>query len=435
MTARTIDVAALIEREPVRRLQILVMLQCTVVVILDGFDVQSIAFTGPAIARELSIPPARMGALFGAGMIGMVVGTLTIGPLGDRFGRKPAIVGSVASFGAFSLATAVAQSFEHLLVLRFLTGLGLGGAIPNLTALVAEYAPSRWRPMMISVIFLGIPLGGLLGAGLTAELLPFYGWRVVFVIGGVLPLAVSLMLLASLPESTRYLATRGDRGREIARILGRMFPRQTFRDTDIFVTPDPPRGGFPIRRLFEDGRACDTAVLWGGFFLNLVVVYYLISWIPSLIVHAGFPVEKGALASLALNLGGLCGCLALPALVGPLGARRVLRAGFVAASIGVAAIGQATTLSSILVLTFVGGFLTFGTQVVINGMAAALYPTEIRATGVGWAFGIGRIGSVLGPVAGGFLLALGYSTPVYFFLFGALLALAATIAGLMRHGS
>ena len=433
MSQRTIDVTTLIDGEPVGRLQLLVMLLCAVVVVLDGFDVQAIAFTGPAIADEFGIAPASMGALFAAGLIGMVVGTLVVGPLGDLLGRKPAILVSVAAFGFFSLSTVMARNLQDLIILRFLTGVGLGGAIPNLTALVAEFAPLAWRAVMISVIFLGIPLGGLFGGMLTAELIPRLGWRAIFVIGGVLPLVVGGVLVVLLPESIRYLAARGGGSSAVGRTLSRMYPGRGYSSADRFVVAEAPQQGFPVRRLLTEGRARDTLLLWLAFFMNLMVVYYLISWVPSLIVHAGFGIEKGALAAVALNLGGLAGCLALPALVRRFGSKAVIRAGFGIGAVGVAAMGQATSLVAILVMTFIGGFFTFGTQVALNAFAASLYPTEIRATGVGWAFGVGRIGSVLGPVIGGFFLAFGWETPAYFLFFGGFLAVAAAGVSWIRH--
>lgn len=430
---RVIDVAAVIDRERVGALQFFVMALCTLLVILDGFDLQIIAFTTPAIAKEWNIAPAAFGPVFAAGLVGMILGTFVFGPLGDRRGRKPMIVVSVTIFGLFSLLTAYAQGYTQLLSLRLLTGIGLGGALPNAAALIAEYAPARWRPVMVSMIFLGIPLGGLLGGGLAASLLPTLGWRALYVLGGVLPLMLVPVLAAMLPESIRFLAARGDRGARVAGILARIHAAGGYSAADRFSLPESPRRGFPVRHLFTEGRARDTLLLWIMFFLNLTVVYYLINWIPSLLVDAGFSVQKGALAAVALNLGGAVGCAVVGYLMRRYGTRRLIAASFLAGSVCVVAIGQGGgAFAFIMVMTFLGGLLTFGAMVGMIALAAALYTTEMRATGVGWAFGVGRIGSIVGAVMGGVLLALAWGMPRYFLFFGVLLLIAAVALSAMR---
>lgn len=431
---RNVDVAAVIDRERVSHLQLLVIALCMIVVILDGFDVQTIAFTGTAIAKEWGLAPARLGPLFAAGMVGMLFGALVIGPLGDRSGRKPALLASVGIFALFSLATAFARGYEQLLALRILTGFGLGGAVPNLTALVAEYAPSRWRSVMISVILLGVPLGGLLGGALTAKLLPLFGWRSIFVAGGLLPLAMMPALAVAVPESIRFLVGRGDGSEaQIGRILNRIHPAGTYTTEDRFIHTEPARKGFPVRHLFTEGRARDTLLIWAAFFINSVVVLNLMNWIPALAVGAGFTMDEGTFALLMLNLGGLAGPLALAYLVRKSGSRRIITMAFLAATAAVAVIGQGgTRLAFMVVITFVAGFFTYGNQIALYALAANLYPTEVRSTGVGWTLGIGRVGAIVGPLLGGVLLALHWEIPLYFLFFGTLLLIAAAATGSIR---
>lgn len=433
-TLRTVDVAAIIDREGVSTLQLFIMALCMMVVILDGFDVQTIAFTGAAIAKEWEIAPARLGPLFAAGMVGMLVGAFTIGPLGDRSGRKPTLLASVGMFGLFSLATAFACGYEQLLTLRFLTGLGLGGAVPNLTALVAEYVPRRWRAVMISVILLGVPLGGLLGGVLTAKLLPMFGWRSIFAAGGLLPLAMVPVLALTVPESIRFLVAHGDgSGARICKILARIHPAGGYTGEDRFIHPEPVHKGFPVRHLFTEGRAHDTLLIWAAFFTNSVVVLNLMNWIPSLAVEAGFAMEKGTLALMVLNLGGLVGPLALAHLACKYGSRRVIALGFLASTVAVAAIGQGGAWPAFMIATtFVAGFFTYGNQIAIYALAVNLYPTEVRSTGVGWTLGIGRVGAIVGPMLGGLLLALQWGMPLYFLFFGILLVIAAAAIASIR---
>lgn len=431
---RNVDVAAVIDRESVSHLQLLVIALCMIVVILDGFDVQTIAFTGTAIAKEWGLAPAHLGPLFAAGMVGMLFGALVIGSLGDRSGRKPALLASVTIFALFSLATAFARGYEQLLALRILTGFGLGGAVPNLTALVAEYAPSRWRSVMISVILLGVPLGGLLGGALTAKLLPVFGWRSIFVAGGLLPLAMMPALAVAVPESIRFLVGRGDGSEaQICRILSRVHPEGGYTSEDHFIDPKPARTGFPVHHLFTDGRAHDTLLIWVAFFINSIVVLNLMNWIPSLAVAAGFTINEGTLALMMFNFGGLSGPLPLAYLTRKYGSRRVIAFSFVAGTAVVAAVGQVGHWRALMIaVNFVAGLFTSSNQIAIYALAANFYPTEVRSTGVGWTLGIGRVGAIIGPLLGGALLAFQWTIPLYFLLFGTLLLIPAAAIGSIR---
>lgn len=409
-----------------------VLALCTLVILLDGFDVQAIAFTAPAIARDWSLAPGSLGPVFAAGLVGMAGGALLIGPLGDRYGRRAALIASVLAFGLFTLATAFARSVPELIALRVLTGLGLGGALPNATALMTEYAPARHRQFAIAVIFLGIPLGGMLGGVVANALVPRWGWPAVFVAGGVAPLLLAPVLVLALPESVRFLLLRPGRWPAAARALAAL---GLAGDPAQYATRERAPAGAPVRRLFEEGRAADTLKLWVVFFFNLMAVYFLISWIPTLLVEEGYGLHRATQTSVLLNLGGAVGPLVLAALTVRYGTRRPLAAYFLAGAAAVAAVGQVGgSLPAVMAFTFLAGFFTFGAQISMNALAAEIYPTAARATGVGWALGIGRLGSIFGPVVGGALVALALGLPVYFGLFGALLLIAGlACAAIRRH--
>lgn len=399
------------------------MVLCTLVILLDGLDVQAIAFTAPAIAGEWSLAPGRLGPVFGAGLVGMAVGALLVGPLGDRYGRRTAVLASVLTFGVFTLLTARAGNLETLIVLRVLTGLGLGGALPNVTALMTEYAPARRRQLAVAVIFLGIPFGGMLGGVLANVLVPRFGWQAVFVVGGLAPLALLPVLARMLPESVRFALHQPHGAARAAALIERLGLPGTPADYVGAVVAAPAVG---VRGLFAAGRRADTLLLWGVFFLNLMAVYFLISWIPTLLVQAGHGAARATLTSVLLNLGGAIGPLVLAALSARLGTRWPLVAWFCAAAVSVGVLGQVEArLGWVMVMTFLAGFFTFGAQISMNALAAGMYPTPVRATGVGWALGIGRLGSILGPVIGGALVGLALGFEVYFGLFGILLVAAA----------
>ena len=428
-----VDVA--ISQGPVRPLQWLVMVLCTLVVIFDGFDVQAIAFTAPVLATEWNLAPGQLGPVFAIGLLGMCIGALVLGPVGDWVGRKTAILLSVAIFSLFSLLTATANGYEQLFIYRLLTGLGLGGALPNATALIAEFAPKRLRGLMISVIFLGIPIGGMAGGMLAASLIPLWGWQSVFVLGGIGPLLLLPVLAIWLPESMGFLAGLGAKGEQR---LNRLSARLEI-DSSVLSTPnqsaDEPK--LPLAQLFKGGLAGDTLLLWAAFFVNLMAIYFLISWIPSLLVKAGYGVSDGAYTAVALNVGGMVGPLVLAYLIARFGSRLSLVVYFICAGVSLGLLGRSgESLQLMMVMTFFAGFFTFGAQIGLNVLAASIYPTSARSTGVGWALGVGRVGSILGPILGGILLGLGWAMPDYFGLFGlVLLVVVFFMLMLKRHQS
>lgn len=430
-----VNVSDVIDHSNMGALQWLVMLFCTLVVVLDGFDVQAIAFTAPDIAADLGIAKHQFGTLFSAGLIGMAIGALVVGPVGDRLGRKVAIIGCLVTFGIFTLATAWASSYMQLLVLRLLTGIGLGGALPNVTALMSEYANRVWRNMAISIMFLGIAIGGVVGSLLAGGLIPVWGWQSVYVVGGALPLIAALVLGWVMPESIRYLANCGGRNEQIATTLNRIHPGGNYHAGQEFVVEQAPADSGPIRQLFAPGYGRDTLLLWAAFFTNLIVVYFLISWTPTLFSALSDEPGQAVKGALILNLGGAVGPLLLAWLTSRYGSKRMLPLIFLLGTVTIIVTGQVThSLSLVTVGIFLAGFFTFGAQIGMNALAASIYPTASRATGVGWALGIGRWGSILGPIIGGAMLARELGMPVYFTFFGSILLLSAlAIFAVGRH--
>lgn len=430
-----VRLADLIEQRRLSPMQFGVMLLCTVIIVLDGFDVQAMAFTATAVATEYGIARGDMGPLFAAGLIGMAIGALVVGPLGDRLGRKTALRFSVLTFGIFTLATAFATSYEMLFLLRLLTGIGLGGALPNATALMTEYAPSRLRNFAIAVIFLGIPLGGILGGVLAAELIPRFGWPSVFIVGGILPLLLVPLLELFLPESLRFMATLGEPGRHrVLQVLRRLDPATEWPPETTLEAPEPMPQGFPVARLFDAGYARDTVLLWAAFFTNLMVIYFLISWTPLLVRDAGFSDRAATQTAVLLNVGGAVGPLLLAWFVARLGSRLSLAGIFLLGAVATATAGQFThSLPALMTVIFFAGFFSFAGQISLNALAASMYPTQARATGVGWALGIGRLGSILGPLVGGTLVGLELGMPVYFVTFGSVLLVTVVVLLLVKR--
>ncbi|MBC7163315.1 MAG: MFS transporter [Immundisolibacter sp.] len=369
---------------------------CLLVIVLDGFDMLVIALTAPAIAADWGLSAQRLGPLFAAGILGMIGGSVLIAPLGDRLGRVRVLMLCCGLFGLFAGLTALAGGYWSLLGLRLLTGLGLGGAVPNATALISEHASPRRRPLLVSVGLVGFSVGGMLCAGLAVPLLPRFGWRSLYLVGGVLPLLLIPVLWRFLPEAPAA-------ARELA----------------------PGRSG-GVRRLLAADLGPDTRRLWLGFFINMMVMFFLANWVPYLAGQAGFSAHQGSLAALALNLGGVVGPLLLAALCQRLDARRVIGTAFVLAAASLVAVGYATgSFGVYLAAAALAGFFVFGAQIALHALAAAAYPTALRATGIGWALGCGRVGSVFGPLLGGELLRSGVPLQYYFSGFGLVVLLAA----------
>jgi len=351
---------------------------------LDGFDTQAIAYVAPSIAEDWKLQPGAFGPIFGGGLLGLTIGALFLSPLADRVGRKAVIVGCVFMFGSCSLLTIQADNLQQLLVYRLLTGIGLGGAMPNIIALTNEYAPSHAKATMVTVMFCGFPLGSTLGGLLTAPLIQAYGWRSVFFVGGAIPLVLTPILMFFLPESTRFLATRADSRAQQRR--------------------------FPVLELFRDGRARRTLVVWTVFFMNLLVMYFLVNWLPSLLRNTGLPLEIAILSTALLNLGGVVGGIALGRLIDRRDPYLILGAAYAAAAAFIGLIASCTSnVPILLVATAFAGMGVSGAQIGMNAVTAASYPTAIRSTAIGWALGVGRVGSILGPTIGGVLLGLGWS--------------------------
>ncbi len=436
VTARNVNVGEVIDQAEIGRTHLLVLSVCALVAILDGFDLQAIAFTGPVIAQQWKIEATALGVIFSAALAGMTCGAALTGLLGDYYGRKVAIGVSVAIFGSFTLATALADSYTQLLVYRFLTGVGVGGAIPSITTLTAEYAPAHLRVKLIALVSIGIPLGGVFGGLLAAQLIPRWGWESVFYVGGVLPLLLLVVVAKMLPESPHFLVTKGgeEAHRMIRQLLNSIHPAGHYTPRDAFFVPETPVAGNKIGQLLGDGLARNTLLLWLAFFINLFALFFLMTWLPALLLKSGFVISKAINVSVLFSLGGAIGALLLAQLMTRYGSRRMLVVFFALAAFLCAVVVRSveTSASFLMLIIFLSGFLTLSAQIGMNTLAAALYPAGIRATGVGWALGLGRIGAVSGPVIGGMLISLQLIIQDYFLLFGLVLAIAAVAVALMQ---
>jgi MFS transporter, AAHS family, 4-hydroxybenzoate transporter len=409
-----VDVVAFIDQQPVGGFQIKLLLTCAAVLFLDGFDTLAIGYVAPALAKEWGLTKVALGPVFSAGLFGLMIGALLFGPLADRIGRKKIIIFSTLAFGIGTLVTAFVQDVNSLLAIRFLTGLGLGGAMPNVIAMTSEFNPRRRRATMVMIMFCGFSVGAALGGFLAAGLIPQFGWRSVFVVGGIVPLLLVPVLALRLPESVRFLVLTGRAPQQVAQLLGWIGPKASFTAATRFVVNEPELTGIPVLHLFRGGRTLATLLLWVVFFMSLLDLYFLSNWLPTVLNDLGASVSAAAVIGSMLQVGGIVGTFALGSIIDRFSFRALALVYFIAV-FAVGAIGQLG--HSVILVTlaiFAAGFCIVGGQIAANALAAAFYPTAVRATGVGWALGIGRVGSIIGPLVGGVLLSMKWSAAEVF---------------------
>jgi AAHS family 4-hydroxybenzoate transporter-like MFS transporter len=382
---------------------------------MDGFDVQALGYVLPAVSQELGVSPGSLGAALGAGNFGMLVGSLVFTILGDKIGRRPVLIGATLFFGVLTMLTARATSVEQLVALRFLAGLGLGSIMPTATALIGEYSPRRKRVTLMMGVTVGFTAGGVLAGVVAAWLVPEFGWRSVFIVGGVIPLFIAGLMFALLPESLQWLALRGGDRERLLRPLRRIDPAMTSSPDTTFVVAEHDHRGVPLVHLFRDGRGGVTLMLWLINFLNILNLYALSGWLTTVIRAADYSTRASVLIGTLLQVGGTLGAFGIAWGINRRGFAPVLSASFALASLSIAAIGQVIggglAPGLLAALVFVAGWCVIGGQPGLNALAASYYPTRIRSTGLGWTLGIGRIGGIVGPVLGGILLERQWTTP------------------------
>ncbi|NIE63256.1 MFS transporter [Burkholderia sp. Ax-1719] len=414
-SADAVDIKGFIDARRMSGYQWLVLALCFLIVTLDGLDTAVMGFVAPVVMKEWGIARAAFGPVMSAAMVGLAIGALVAGPSADRIGRKKVLIGSVACFGVFSLLCAFANTPGQLVALRFLTGLGLGAAMPNSTTLLSEYVPSKSRSLLLTIMFTGFNFGSGAGGFVAAALIPHFGWRGVFVCGGVLPILFVPVLMGLLPESARFLLVRRFSVERIAATLSRVTGHRFGADSR-FTSPEPVVAAkAPVRMLFADGYAMSTLMLWVTYFMGLLIIYLLTGWLPTLIKDAGLPVERAAAITGMFQLGGTVGAIVVGFAMDRLDRNAVIGAAYLLGGVFIFALGMGTLKSGMLtVLVACAGFFMSGAQTGLNALAPTCYPTRARATGVSWMLGFGRLGGILGSFVGGVLLSLGFSFSTVF---------------------
>ncbi|CCP03252.1 Putative AAHS family MFS transporter [Erwinia amylovora Ea644] len=412
-----IDIRALINQQTLSSYQKRIIAMSFAVVAMDGMDIAMMGFIAPTLKSAWGVTNHQLGAVISAALIGLALGAMLAGPLADRFGRRLIIIYSVCGFALCTLGTAFSQNLDQMMFLRFMTGLGLGAAMPNVGTLVAEYAPERKRAFLVTVVFCGFTFGAASGGFAASWLIPNYGWNAVLIMGGVLPLLLVPLLLRCLPESVRFMIASNAPTAQIRQIVEKMHPG-IISDSTVFTRNELAAGEGAIKVVLSRRYLFGSMMLWGSYFMGLFLVYLIGSWLPSLVEDIGMTVSQAALVTAVYQAGGTLGSLFAGWMMDRFNANLALAGIYFSGAIATVCIGYAPAdtlmLSSI---AFCSGFCLNGANTGMNALSANFYPTHARATGSSWMHGVGRVGAILSAFAGAQMLSLGWNiTDVFSFL-------------------
>ena len=394
-------VQLLINAQPFSRYQKLIFAICFAIVLFDGFDTAVAGFLAVSLQNEWHISKQALAPVLTAALLGLSIGSLLAGPVADKYGRKIVIGISVSFFGITCMASALVSNLDQLVVLRLLTGLGLGAALPNVVTLMSEYCPDKSRSFITNALFCGFPLGAALGGFISAWMIPHWGWRSVLVAGGLFPLLLSILIFTILPESVKFLAAVGKSAQKIARILSKISAKEV-QESDFLMadkTPHSVTAGLAL--MISRPYIVGTLMLWLTYFMGLMIFYSLINWLPILLKDTGIQAADASLISALFPLGGV-GAIFFGWLMDRFNPNIVVATGYALTAVLLYLIGHVSDSNVYLMLcVFAGGIMMNMSQVSLAALAAAFYPTEARVTGISWMLGIGRFGGV----AGSFLIA------------------------------
>ena len=413
-------------------LQITTVAICLAINMIDGFDVLAIAFTAPAIAKEWGMEPSQLGLLFSSGLVGMTLGSLILGPMADRYGRRPMILGCLVVISLGMLLSAFAIGLWSLSFLRFVTGLGIGGMLASINTLVAEYASDRRRELCISILQSGYPIGATIGGIISTSLIAFYDWRAVFIFGGLLSSVMIVIAWRYVVESIDFLSGQQteDGAQRAQQIMAQMGYEGQRPDR---AGPGHDVKSFSYKALFDKAYLNPTVRIWIAFFCAMFVFYFTVNWTPKVLVDLGLPVGQGISAGVVMNVGGVLGGLTLGYVCYRWDVRHLVAFYMVAAFVSLVLFGLlSASVSVLLIVAFIIGFFLFGSMIGLYTVVPQIYGSDIRTFGTGWAIGMGRIGGVAGPYVAGLIIASGVERGVFFALLSVPILLAAYVVYTIR---
>jgi AAHS family benzoate transporter-like MFS transporter len=383
----------------------LVLFWCALIIVFDGYDLAVIGIALPSIMKNMGVDPTHAGFMVSSALFGMMFGAIFLGTIADRIGRRWAISICVALFSVFTAAAGLAKDPVTFGILRFLAGLGIGGVMPNVVAHMTEYSPKKIRATLVTLMFSGYAVGGLVAAVLGKGLIESYGWQSVFFAAG-LPVLLIPVIMKSLPESMPFLLAKG-RDEELRQIASRLEPSLKAEKTDRFTVPAEDKAdSAPIAHLFHEGRGFSTVMFWVAFFMCLFMVYALSSWLTKLMASAGYSLGSALNFVLALNFGAIIGAVGGGWLADRFHIKYVLAGMYALAAVSITLLGYKMPTAALFIVVGLAGASTIGTQIVANAYTGQFYPMAIRGTGLGWALGIGRSGAIVAPIGIGMLVGM-----------------------------
>lgn len=402
---RQIDVHALADKARFNRFHGLVLFWSALIIIFDGYDLAVVGIALPAIMQSMNVAPTNAGLMVSSALFGMMFGNIILGTIADRIGRRWAVVICVALFSVFTAAAGMTNDPVVFSILRFIAGIGIGGVMPNVVAQMTEYSPLRIRSMMVTLMFSGYSVGGMLAALVGKGMIERFGWPSVFLVAG-LPVLLIPFIFGSFPESMPFLI-RKRRFEELRDIASRLEPGYKPEASDRFALPQEDRAdNAPIRHLFHEGRGFSTFMFWLSFLMCLFMVYALSSWLTKLMASAGFSLGSALTFVLVLNFGAMIGAIGGGWLSDRFPIKHVLIGMYVLAAISITLLGQPLPTPVLFVMVGLAGATTIGTQIVNLAYVGQFYPMAVRSTGIGWALGVGRIGALLAPIVIGTLVGM-----------------------------
>lgn len=432
-----VNIQQAIDDTPFSRFHWVIIVLGFLVLAIDGFDTAAMGYIAPTLSADWGIKKQDLGPVLSAALLGLSFGALLAGPISDRMGRKRVLVFSCLFFGLASLGTAYAETLNMLTFWRFLTGLGLGAAMPNAITLVSEFAPKRCRSMAINTMYCGFPLGAAGGGVISSWLIPSYGWHSVLLAGAIAPLTLTVLLVLFLPESVKYLVHRGKSVAQVKRIAQRFMSGSLEQVTQFYLDEDKvtvKKGS--VAQLFSMPWLPGTLMLWMTYFMGLVIYYVLLSWMPTLMLGMGYPLAESAWLTSLFTFGGTAGILLAGWLMDRWEAHKVVSLGFMLTMLFALALGfEHNHIVLFGALIFLMGITMNGAQSGLQTLAATFYPTHCRATGIAWMQGVGRFGGVAGTMMSAQLLSLQWQADsiLMFLSLPALVAAAATVYKLQRY--
>ncbi len=400
---RKININEFIDNQKFNRFHLSLLLACIFIIVADGYDMFMLGAILPSLMEEWGMDAITAGKIGSYALFGMMIGALVFGPLADKFGRKNVILVCTAIFSIFTFTSGFANGPSSFGLQRFAAGIGLGGVMPNLIAIVTEYAPKKLRSTLVAIMFSGHALGGIVAALSALLLLDLYHWQAVVWIGG-LPIIAVPFLLKVMPESYGYFINKNKKDK-LVETLNKIDPASQFSSHDEFVMRVENETDTSFVKLFTEKRAFSTIMFWIAAFMSLLIMYGLSTWLPKLMVASGYPLGSSLLFLITLNIGGVTGAIFGGKLADRFGSRPVLVTFFIVAFCALTALSFKPNSFLLYLLLFLAGATTTGTQINTNAYVSQFYPTGIRSSGVGWELGVGRIGGMLGPALGGFLLS------------------------------